>query len=168
MSALRELLRPPPHRGPLIASGAVALTVGVALEQLRLSPGNGWQLAIVGPLAVLLLWLTLQAPLEGGHPPAYQSALAVCGLLALYLALLRAARVLGADFDTFLPTATIAWTAAVEAAAAALVAVRRSSAIAALIAAIAAGVAVLSAWDAVFDPQSVTPFRWLLLVMAVV
>jgi hypothetical protein len=88
--------------------------------------------------------------------------------LALYLALLRAARVLGADFDTFLPTATIAWTAALEAAVAALVAVRRSSAIAALIAAVAAGVAVLSDWDAVFDPDSVTPFRWLLLAMAIV
>ena len=29
---LRELLRPPPHRGPLIAAGAVALGVGVALD----------------------------------------------------------------------------------------------------------------------------------------
>src|SRR5215213_4011268 len=116
MTGLAELLRPPPHRGPLIAAGAVALTVGVGLEQIRLSPPNGWQLAIVGSLALLLLWLALQSRLDGGHPPAYLSVLAVCGLLALYLALLRLARVLGADFDEFLPTGTIAWTAALEAA----------------------------------------------------
>jgi hypothetical protein len=168
MTRLVELLRPPAHRGPLIAAGAVALTVGVALEQLRLSLDNGWQLAITGALAALLLWLALQARLEGGRPPAYLSALAVCGLLALYLALLRLARVLGADFDEFLPTGTIAWTAAAEAAVATVLAVRRSSAIAALLAAVFAGVAVLSAWDTVFDPDSVAPLRWLLLAMAIV
>jgi hypothetical protein len=168
MRRLVELLRPPAHRGPLIAAGAVALTVGVALEQIRVSPPNGWQLAIVGALAALLLWLALQARLEGGHPPAYLSVLTVCGLLLLYVALLRLARVLGADFDEFLPTGTIAWTAALEAAVATLVAVRRSSAIAALIAAIFGGVAVLSAWDAVFDPHSIAPLRWLLLAMAIV
>src|SRR5829696_995109 len=160
MTGLVELLRPPAHRGPLIAAGAVALTVGVLLEQIRLSPGNGVQLVIAGLLAALLLWLALQARLEGGHPPAYLSALIVCGLLLLYLALLRLARVLGADFE-FLPTGTIAWTAALEAAAAAVFAARRSSAIAALIAAVAAGVAVLAAWDAIFDPDSITPLRWL-------
>ena len=168
MTGLVVLLRPPPHRGPLIAAGAVALTVGVALEQIRLSPGNGWQLAIAGSVAALLLWLALQARLEGGRPPAYLSALAVCGLLLLYLALLRLARVLGADLDEFLPTGPIAWTSAVEAAAAALLAVRGSSAIAALIAAVAGGAAVLAAWDVVFAPDSITPYRWLLLVMAIV
>jgi hypothetical protein len=168
VSALRELLRPPAHRGPLIAAGAVALTVGVALEQLRVSPGNGWQLAIVGAVAALLLWLALQARLEGGHPPAYLSVLAVCGLLLLYIALLRLARVLGADFDEILPTGPIAWTAAVEAAVATVVSARRNSAIAALIAAISGGVAVLAAWDQLFAPASVTPLRWLLLAMAIV
>ena len=33
---LRELLRPPPHRGPLIAAGGVALGVGLALTFVRL------------------------------------------------------------------------------------------------------------------------------------
>ena len=31
-----ELLRPPSHRGPLIAAGAVLVTVGVLLEEIRL------------------------------------------------------------------------------------------------------------------------------------
>ena len=33
---LLELLRPPAHRGPLIAAGAVLVTLGVALEEIRL------------------------------------------------------------------------------------------------------------------------------------
>ena len=33
---LLDLLRPPAHRGPLIAAGAVVLAVGVVLEELRL------------------------------------------------------------------------------------------------------------------------------------
>ena len=166
MTRLVELLRPPAHRGPLIAAGAVALTVGVLLEQIRLSPGNGVQLVIAGGLAALLLWLAWQARLEGGRPPAYLSALIVCGLVLLYLSLLRFARLLGADFE-FLPTGTIAWTAALQAAAAAVLAARRSSAIAALIAAVAGGVAVLAAYDEIFDPDSIAPLRWLLLAMAI-
>ena len=167
MSALRELLHPPAHRGPLIAAGAVALTVGVALAQLRIDPGDGVQLLLAGVPAALLLWLALQARLEGGRPPAYLSALAVCGLALLDIALLRLARVLGADFDE-LPNGAIAWTAAAEAGVAAVLAVRRSSAIAELLAAVFAGVAVLAAWEEVFDPDSVTPLRWLLLGMAIV
>ena len=113
---MRELLHPPGHRGPLIAAGAVVLTVGVALEQLRLSPGAGAQLLVAGALAATLLWLGLQARLEGGRPPAYQSVLVVCGLLALYVALLRLADVLGADFGgTDFPAGALAWTALVEA-----------------------------------------------------
>ena len=34
---LLELLRPPAHRGPLIAAGTVLFTVGIALEELRLA-----------------------------------------------------------------------------------------------------------------------------------
>ena len=33
---LLELLRPPAHRGPLIAAGAVLFTLGIALEEVRL------------------------------------------------------------------------------------------------------------------------------------
>ncbi len=31
-----DLLRPPAHRGPLIAAGAVVLALGIVLEELRL------------------------------------------------------------------------------------------------------------------------------------
>jgi hypothetical protein len=164
---LRELLHPPAHRGPLIAAGAVVLTVGVALEQVRVAPGVGVQLLVAGALAAVLLWLALQARREGGAPPAHQSVLAVCGLLALYVALLRLADVLGADLGgARLPAGAFLWTSAVEAGVAAYVSVRRRSAVAALIAAIALGVALLAGWRWLFEPGSVTPYRWLLLLMA--
>ena len=168
MGSIRELLHPPGHRGPVIAAGAVALTLGVALEQLRVSPGPGVQLAVAAALAVVLLWLGLQAPVLGSRPEPHQSVLVVCGLLALYVTLLRLADVLGADFGgTVSPDGALFWTGAVQTAAAAAIAARRSSAIAALIAALAAIVAVLAGWSWAFDPGSVTPYRWLLLLLAI-
>jgi hypothetical protein len=165
---MRELLHPPAHRGPLIAAGAVVLTVGVGLEQIRVSPGAGVQLVIAALLAATLLWLGLQARPEGGHPPAYQSVLVVCGLLVLYLALLRLADVLGAEFDgADFPAGAFFWTALVQAGASAYASARRNSAIAALIAAVALAIALLSGWQWLFEPESVTPFRWLLLLLAI-
>jgi hypothetical protein len=169
MAAMRELLHPPGHRAPVIAAGAVLLTTGVALEQVRLSPGAGVQLLVPAALAATLLWLALQARLEGGRPPAAISVLLIAGLLALYAALLRLADLLGADFlGSEPPWGAFAWTGLLEAAAAAFVALRRSSAIAALLAAIAGGSAVLSVWAWLFEPVGVTPYRWLLLALALV
>src|SRR4051812_851074 len=104
---MAELLRPPPHRGPLIAAGAVVFTVGLVLEQLRVHPGAGWQLALAGLAALLLLWLGVQAPLEAGRPRAHESVLLVCGLAALAIALSQLARVLGADLNAVFGGATI-------------------------------------------------------------
>src|SRR3954468_5049261 len=93
---LRELLRPPPHRGPLIAAGAVALTVGVAITEIRL--GNSMPMPpIMLALGALVLWLGAQAPNEQGRPPAYQSVLLATGLPALYAGLVAFAIALGAD-----------------------------------------------------------------------
>ena len=80
--AVRELLRPPPHRGPLIAAGAVCLAVGVALEEAA-AGGPALEPAAHGDPAArvggLIFWLGAQAPNEGGVPPAYQSILLVTG-----------------------------------------------------------------------------------------
>lgn len=162
---MHDLLHPPPHRGPLIAAGAVVLTVGVALEQIRITPGAGVQLVIVALLAVALLWLALQARHDGGPPPAHVSVLIVCGLLATYGTLLRLADALGADLGS-LGSGAVTWTSALLCVTAAFIARRRDSAIAALIAAVAGGAAVLFGWDWIFSPHSVTPFRWLLLLLA--
>ena len=88
------------------------------------------------------------------------------GLGLTHAALLTLANLLGADFDHFSPGAWV-WTSLVVAALAAWAALRRASAICALIAAAEAGVAVLALWDWLFDPSGPTPFRWLLLVLAI-
>ncbi len=168
MPPLRELLRPPAHRGPLIAAGAVLLTVGLALEEIRLrtSLAGGVHLAILAFAAAALLALALQARSEGGRPPAFQSVLLVCGLLLAGAALLRLADVLGADLSSGVPAATATWTALALAGLALWPAVAKGSSIAALIGALAVGIAALSLVRWVTGADSATTYRWLLALAA--
>ena len=165
---LLELLRPPAHRGPLIAAGAVLFTVGVALEELRLDDAlpNGVHVLILALAAALLYGLGVQARLEGGAPAAYQSVLLVCGLLLLEGMLLELASLLGAELDEP-PAGELVWTSLLLCAAAAFPAARRNSAISGMVAAVAAGAALLAAVNWIFGAESVTVFRWLLLALAV-
>jgi hypothetical protein len=164
-----ELLRPPAHRGPLIAAGAVVLAVGITLEELRLADTLTplAHMLILGAYAAVVLGIGLQARLEDGRPPAYQSVLLVAGLLALDGALLRLADVVGADFSNGFPGFTFVWTSLVVAAVALWAAVRLNSAVCTLIGAIAIGVALLSALNWLFGADSQGPFRWMLLVVAI-
>jgi hypothetical protein len=163
---LLELLRPPAHRGPLIAAGAVIFTVGIVLEELRLDEplALGVHLLILALSAALLYGLGVQAQPEGGRPRAYQSVLLVCGLLLLLLGLLRLADVLGASSD--LGAGTIVWVSLALCGAALYPAIRRNSAICTMIAGVAAGAAVLAAANWIFGADSLTTYRWLLLVLA--
>ena len=158
-----ELLRPPPHRGPLIAAGAVALAAGLALAQLRIADRltPGYHLFALAVAAGVVLALGVQAPNEDDRPPAYRSVLLVTGLGLLYLALLRLADALG-DTSEDLPSATITLTALVEAGAALAIAARSRSAVCGLIAAVAGMVAVIAGWEWIFEPDSFTAARWLL------
>jgi hypothetical protein len=162
---LRELLRPPPHRGPLIAAGAVVLVTGLALVEQRADIALALHVLVLGVAGGLVLWLGVQAPNEDGRPPAYQSVLLVCGLLTLWAALLRLADLLGADYRTGAAGALV-WTGLIEAAVAGWVAAFRRSAVSALLSALAAGVALLAAIDWIFDPSGFTVARWLLLLLA--
>jgi hypothetical protein len=166
---LLELLRPPAHRGPLIAAGAVLFTAGIALEEIRLDEPlpNGLHLLIVAASAALILGLGLQARPEDGSPAAYQSVLLVCGLLLLEGALLELAEILGADFFDGFPAGAVVWTSLLLCGAALYSAVRRNSAICGMIAGIALAVAILSAANWIFGADSQTFYRWLLLVLAV-
>jgi hypothetical protein len=164
-----ELLRPPAHRGPLIAAGAVLFSAGIALEELRLDETlpNGIHVLIVAASAAVILGLGLQARLEGGSPAAYQSVLLVSGLLLLEGTLLELANLLGADFQgSEFPAGAFVWTSLLLCGAALYPAARRNSAICAMIAAIALGVAILAAanWILGFDSQ--TSYRWLLLALS--
>jgi hypothetical protein len=167
---LLELLRPPAHRGPLIAAGAVLFTVGIALEEQRLDEQlpNGIHVLIVAAAAALILGLGLQARPEAGAPAAYQSVLLVSGLLLLGGALLELANLLGADFSgDELPAGAFVWTSLLLCAAALYPAVRRNSAICGMVAALALGIAILSAANWIFGADSQAVYRWLLLALAV-
>ena len=74
---------------------------------------------------MVLLGIALGMRLEGGRPPASVSVLVVGGLLALYVALLRLADLLGADFASAFPAGAFVWTGVVEAGAAAVLSGRR-------------------------------------------
>lgn len=164
-----DLLRPPAHRGPLIASGAVVLATGVVLAQLRLQDplGAGAHLAYAGLAAALMLALGLQARPEGGAPAAYQSVLLVTGLSLLAVALLRLADVLGAGGDGY-PSGAVVWTSLVLAGVAVACALRGRSAICGFIAALAVAAALLNLIDLLFHPESAAPYRVLLVVLAAI
>jgi hypothetical protein len=162
---LRELLRPPPHRGPLIAAGAVSLAVGVSLAELRLDDrlSTGVHMAILLVSGGLLFFLGAQAPNEDGKPPAYQSVLLGAGLPLLFAGLMTTAEALGAE--SWSPGALM-WTSAVTAGLAVWPAFERNSAISLLLAAILGGVALLSAWAWIFGAESPAPYRWLMAAYA--
>ena len=101
MPGLLELLRPPPHRGPLIAAGAVLVTVGVALEEIRLADKlpTGVHLVILA----LASGRDLRARDPGRARRAARTRSSRCcwcaGCCCSRPALLTLADVLGADFD---------------------------------------------------------------------
>jgi hypothetical protein len=165
---LLELLRPPAHRGPLIAAGAVLFTLGIALEEVRLDEElpNGVHVLLLALAAALVYGLGLQARPEGGAPAAYQSVLVVCGLLLLAGMLLELSSLLGADYDGGLPAGAIVWTSLLLCGAAVVAALRRGSAVAGMVAGLAAGAAFLAAANWIFGASSQGVYRWLLLALA--
>jgi hypothetical protein len=167
LSGLLDLLRPPPHRGPLIAAGAVLVTLGLALEEVRLDDKlpTGVHLVILAVAAAAIYALGVQV-VQQGRPYAFQSVLLVCGLLLLFPALLTLADVLGADFDEF-PAGAVVWTSLLYAGAALYPAVARSSSICALIGALALGLAAMAFANWVFGADSAETYRWLLALAAI-
>lgn len=165
-SGLAGVLRPPAHRGPLIASGGVVLAVGILLWQLRDDPDDVVALNVAANLtpAALFLWLGLQQPGDGGRPRAHESVLLVTGLVLLVPGLLWLADLLGTNLDE-VAASTITWIALVEGAVATACAIRRGSAICAYIAAVALAVAFLAAVEWVAEPSE-SAYRWLLLIVA--
>ncbi len=158
---LRELLRPPPHRGPVIAAGGVSLAVGLAVIVLRRDEADALStLALLLPGA-LLFWLGAQSPNEDGLPPAYQSVLLVTGWPLFYAGLLLCFTTVGLTFLLALALASL-----LAAGLAVWPALERNSAIALLGAALAGGTAILACWAWLFGVDSLTPFRVLLVLYA--
>jgi MFS family permease len=162
MGGLGDLLRPPPHRGPLIAAGTVALAVGIALVEVRLADrlGAGIRAGILLVPGALWFWLGAQAPNEDGRPPAYQSVLLITGVAALWFGLGTVAGGLGMDAPTALILPSL-----ITAGAALWAALRRASAVCLLLAVVLGGVALAATWMWLLDGH-VWVLRWLLLAMA--
>ena len=96
---LLAALTPHPHRGDLIAAGAVPLALGVLLVNVRLDGpwGTGVCLVLDALGCALVLGMGLLAPLEGERPRSYQQVLLLTGQVLGFVTLLRLAQVLGAD-----------------------------------------------------------------------
>jgi len=161
------VIRPHPHRGDLIAAGAVPFAVGVALVNVRMDGvwGNGVFLVLSALGCALLGAMGWLAPLEGERPRSYQSTLLLLGLALLLIALLRLAQVLGVGAPLG-SAGTVVWVFVLLAAAAIACARGRRAAICALVAAVAGTVSLLALVEWVFEPHGVTTFRWVLLAIA--
>jgi hypothetical protein len=159
-----DRLRPHPHRGDVIAAGAVPLAVAAFVIELRITQwGLGPRFAIVFLIALLLVTMGWLAPLEEDAPRAYHSTLLVSGLLPMALALVLFAELLGASRPP--GSGGIFWVTAVEGAIAVAAARHARSAICTLIAAIAAIVAVESFVAWAFQPHGVGTGRAILVLL---
>jgi hypothetical protein len=164
------LLRPLPHRGDLIAAGAVPFALAIVLLNVRMDAtwGRGIHLVITGLACALVLGLGFLAPREEQHPRAYQTVLLLAGLALLAIALIRLAQVLGSDAPLS-SSGALTWITAVFAAVAAVAAWGRiGSPICALVELLAGGLFLLAFVDWVFDPRGPTTLRWLLVLLIAV
>jgi len=161
-------LTPHPHRGDLIAAGAVPLALGVLLVNVRFQGqwGTGILFVVTALACALVLGMGLLSPLEGERPRAYQQVLLLAGLLLGFVALLRLAHVLGADAP-LAGAGSRTWIFLVVLLGAGWVAHARRSAICALVAALGGIVAVLSFVEWAFKPSGPATTRWVLLALAI-
>jgi hypothetical protein len=157
------MLRPLPHRGDVVAAGAVALAALVALLQVRFDDawGKGIHLAYSGAALAFVATLALRAPREGDAPRAYQSALLITTFALTVVVVARLAEVLGSDgVDS---SGTLAWAGGALAALGFGLAGARGSAVCVLLGAVSLVIAVLGLVDLAFSPDGTTTFRWVML-----
>jgi hypothetical protein len=162
------MLRPLPHRGDVVAAGAVALAALVVLLQVRFddSWGKGIHLVYGAAALALVATLALRAPREGDAPRAYQSALLAATFALAVAVLARLALVLGSDgLDS---SGTLAWAGGALALLGFGLAAARGSALCVLLGAVSFVLAVLGFVDLLFSPGGTGAFRWLLLALVAV
>ena len=161
-------LTPHPHRGDLIAAGAVPLALGVLLVNVRLDAtwGTGVFLVIDALACALVLGMGLLAPLEGERARSYQQVLLLAGQLLGFVTLVRLAQVLGADRPLSSPGSRL-WIFLVVTVGAAWIARTRHSAVCVLVAALSAIAAAIAFVDWAFSPEGPGTLRWVLLALAI-
>jgi len=164
----RAALTPHPHRGDLIAAGAVPLALGVLLINARMNESWGTGILLVTSAlgCALVLGMGLLAPREEERPRAYQQVLLLAGQALGLVALARLAQVLGAD-EPLNASGSLTWIFLVVALGAAWIARTHRSAVCALVAALAGIVFVLAFVDWAFSPDGPSTLRWMLLALAI-
>ncbi len=160
-------LRPHPHRGNVIAAGAVPLALAGALIDLRMTQWSlGPRFVVVALIAVLVLAMGWLTELEGPVPRPYHSVLLVAGLLTSLVALQLLAEVIGASRPP--GAGAMVWTFGVVGLLAALAARRANSGICTLIAALAFAVTLEAFVGWAFRPHGLGTFRAILLLEGLV
>jgi hypothetical protein len=154
------------ERGSILAAGGVLLAAAVGMLAIRLADSWATGVHLVVELAAFavifgIAWLSPLAE----RPLAYQSTLAVTGLVMLVIVLFRLADVFGVDDEG--NSGTLIWISAIFTAVAAAAALRFESVASALFAGIGAVVFVVAVIDKVFDPGGVTTFRWIFFLLAI-
>jgi hypothetical protein len=160
-------LRPEPHRGPVIAAGAVPLALAAIVIDLRMRQWSlGPKFVLTGVFAGLIMTMGWLAPLEGGEPRTYHSVLLVAGLLLLAITLVLLAEVLGAHRPP--ESGAITWTFGTLAVVSAAAARRANSGTCTLIAALAGVVALEALVVWIFSPHGSGTFRAVLVLATLV
>jgi hypothetical protein len=166
-AALRAV-RPHPHRGDIVAAGALPLVVAFLLVQVRFD--GDWASGVLLLLALVpgafVFGMGLASELEEDQPRAYQSVLLLGGLALLLVTLLRLAEVLGSDAPLDAAGART-WVFVVFAALAAVPAWWLRSALSLLVQLLATIVAVTSLASWVADAGT-TAQRWILFLLALI
>src|SRR3954471_6348179 len=163
-------LRPDPARAPILAAGAIALTVAIVLIDIRFADtwSSGPRFLVTGVTAALLLALAIGAPDEEDQPRPWLSAVLVCSFVLSVFALGNLADALGAD-DQLNASGTITWVGLLITGLLAWFALQRDSAVCTLLAGILAVVTVLAFADWAFGLDDPTKtWRWLLVVLTIV
>jgi hypothetical protein len=164
VSAALDRLRPHPHRGDVIAAGAVPLAVAAIVIELRMTQWSlGPRFVVVALISGLILTMGWLAQLEGDVPRPYHSVLLVAGLLPLIVALQLLAEVLGARRPP--GAGDDVWTFGIESAIAGAAARRANSGVCTLIAALSGAIAVEAFVSWAFQPHGLGTFRAILLVL---
>lgn len=157
-------LRPHPHRGDVVAAGAVVLALGVAVADLRM--GDAWagavRLALLsGPAALVVLAMGLRSPVPE-RPRPYVTVLLLVGLGLTALALGDLAEALGDEGRLASPAATTLVSGGLAALCLLLAPAKRSATVT-LTGCLAASVTLLAVADLGFElDDRLEAFRYLL------
>ena len=160
-------LRIDAERGPILAAGGVLLAAAVGMLAIRLesSWGKGVHLIVELAAFAVIFGMAWLSPLAE-RPLAYQSTLAVTGLVLLVVVLFRLADVFGVENTG--NAGTLIWISAMFTLVAGLAATRFASVASALFACIGAAVFAVAVIDKVFDPHGFTTFRWVFFLLTIV